>query len=654
MRNSRHSRGSTLAMVAAVCIIGLLVIGFSLLYLNMLRSNSEHTSAIEAAAIAAAKDVSRIVVDTPQFGYVALSSEPPIGNDTRSGDNWNTQVRSINELMATTRLEMIIANQLGDTFMSQVAQQDLAAVNAASNALKTEITQALASGGSAKDAAGNTVTPYASAFAAYQKNMAKNSTFVPGSFNLTFGGIQGGIPTSTRAPNPLSKGQCAGLEAEGMYMSEVNIPVGGANFMFGSVGKRVSLCDVKKFNAGAQMPAVVRAQATQRFTDQGKTWDTTFNACACAGSLEPVRPNPGALTISFPDGPIPEMTKLADVYGYGEMGPTCPMDIYTSVNGDFYVDKANGVSLAPHPDAGTLPFATPGIPYAAELVKLCMYDWIRCGGSTVNIDSVLAAQNIPFASPATPTVAWNAEDLDQPGVIVNMGQVPTGIMHIYSLQADGTVAYNHVQIKPSPYTVVGEGQLYGELVDAGDIASSVPKWKISNIDLPNFKGLPKTGSIEGTQSYNLFIRDLARNLGKIKGGKHAGERMDGNPLITWGVYGPEVVQGLSSAPDYIAYAAPESFGEASSNNNGTGNGTSSGSAGFGIPPMITRQDDFASSNLPPPKYYTYSVGPGGGAPRPAYKKTGLAADIRFRRLINAGDLDFLIGGNDFGFIGDML
>lgn len=66
----RPNRGNTLAMVAAVTVIGLLVIIFALLYMNMVRSGTEHKTAIEAAAIAAAKDISRIVIDSPECGLV--------------------------------------------------------------------------------------------------------------------------------------------------------------------------------------------------------------------------------------------------------------------------------------------------------------------------------------------------------------------------------------------------------------------------------------------------------------------------------------------------------------------------------------------------------------------------------------------------------
>ena len=69
--------------------------------------------------------------------------------------------------------------------------------------------------------------------------------------------------------------------------------------------------------------------------------------------------------------------------------------------------------------------------------------------------------------------------------------------------------------------------------------------------------------------------------------------------------------------------------------------------------MITRQDDFASSNTPPIPFSDYTVGPGGGAPRPTWSRNGLACEIRFRRQIKVGDLAFMIGDFEVGYVGEM-
>lgn len=655
----RTPTGNTLALIGVTTLVFVIVIALVLLYMSMVRSDTEHKTAIEAAAIAAAKDVSRIAVDTDEWGWVSLTEQPPIATQTRAPDQYFTEVHSINELMATARNNAIIAAALGDPFMQALSNQDVNNVKTANTTLVTVINGAL-SGGSAQDAFGNTVNPLADAQQAYLKDQAKGSTYVAGSLQLTLGGIQGGIPTGIQIPNPPSKAACTGLEAEGFYMSDTDIPFNGTSYVFGSVGKRVALCNINKFSTNVtgipyQMPAVVRAVATQQFSDQGKTWQTTFTACACAGALDIPRPNPGALTVSFPDGPMPEITKISDTWTYGQLNTSCPMDLYTSVGGDFIVSG----SLGPYPGQASIPWTLGNPPQASEVCKLAVYDWLRCGGSHVNVDD--AVQMITkqgFAPPSKTTTSWISTSIADPTQVVTVGSVPQGVMHIFTIQKDGSINYKTADIKPAPYTVIGEGQIYAELQDMGDITSSVAKWRADNIQLPVIKGMPTSGSVEGQQMYDLYVRDLCRHLGKQKGGRHAGERMDGNPQIghNYTLYGWQAE--IDNGEEYDYGAGSIAGGEAppngpSGNNNGNGNGTHGSSAGGGVPPMITRQDDFASSNLPKPSFYTYSQGPGSNGQRPCYTKTGLAADIRFRRLLNVGDLDFLIGGNDFGYIGEM-
>ncbi|NJL73487.1 MAG: hypothetical protein HC888_19155 [Candidatus Competibacteraceae bacterium] len=80
----------------------------------MLGTNSEQRTAIEAAALAAARDLSMIAIDTPDYGFVSLSDSAPIGSTTAAADNFYTPVRSINGIIGTLRLDMIIADKLGD------------------------------------------------------------------------------------------------------------------------------------------------------------------------------------------------------------------------------------------------------------------------------------------------------------------------------------------------------------------------------------------------------------------------------------------------------------------------------------------------------------------------------------------------------------
>lgn len=675
-------------MVAGVTIVLLMVVGLIMLYLSMVRSGSEHRSAIDSAALAAAKDISRIAINTPQFGWVALTTEPPIGRDTNAPDQWFQEVHSLNELMATVRLEMIIANELGDNFMRDLAISDYNDVMQVKDDLNAEITQALPNGGSAKDAAGNTLTPYQSAERVYLMNQAKQSSYVAGSMTLTLGCVQGGLETGTAAPNPIAKAAAGANQTSNQrYMSETNIPFGGRNFVFGSVGRHVGLVEKDKFVPAIgglpyQMPAVVKVSARQQFQDQGKSWQVSFAGCACAGSTEPPRPAPGALTLSFPDGPIPEITRAGDVWNYAGVQGTAAQ-IYQSNGGDFIIDRP-AASLGAW-TGKPIPFTTPANPNASEVARLALYDWLRCGGSKVNIDSVVQLQTRPLNAPSTPQIMWKSVDPANAMSLINFGLVPTGIMHIYTFDANGNIQYRSVDIKPYPYSVIGERQLYAETVESNPIGSAVPIWTLTGIKYRDILGNIQTdGQIQGTGNYDMFVRDFSRALGNINGGQHGGERMDGNPLVSYaGEYPIEPLRSRSSSltneiamapvPDAEAssWSSESSSGPATSSstssssvstsmtstsgssattNSGT---TNTGGAGQGAPLPVSRQDDFASTSIPAPPYITYTRGPGGGAPRPCYRTNGVSADIRFRRQVKVGLLQFMIGGYEFGYVADM-
>src|SRR5579883_2106806 len=61
---------------------------FALSFARLLGTNHEQKSGIDAAALAAAKDLSRIVVDDPNFGLIGLSDSAPIGRGSIAGDNY--------------------------------------------------------------------------------------------------------------------------------------------------------------------------------------------------------------------------------------------------------------------------------------------------------------------------------------------------------------------------------------------------------------------------------------------------------------------------------------------------------------------------------------------------------------------------------------
>src|SRR4051794_8014763 len=107
----RSARGSTIVLIAAISL-GLVValIFFFLNYTRLMGSNAEQKKAIEAAALSAANDMSDIVINTKEFGFVSLSEQAPIGKATAAGDLHYLPVHGINTLIGTARLDAVIAD----------------------------------------------------------------------------------------------------------------------------------------------------------------------------------------------------------------------------------------------------------------------------------------------------------------------------------------------------------------------------------------------------------------------------------------------------------------------------------------------------------------------------------------------------------------
>ncbi|HEY9788406.1 MAG TPA: hypothetical protein V6D17_23660, partial [Candidatus Obscuribacterales bacterium] len=121
----RSANGSVFWLTLAV-ILGILAALFIWIldFVRMLGSHQEQVTAIEAAALAASRDLSQIVIEDANLGFVSLSDFPPNGTATKAGDNYYLPVRSINTLFATVRLNMIMADKLDDNVMRELAKRD--------------------------------------------------------------------------------------------------------------------------------------------------------------------------------------------------------------------------------------------------------------------------------------------------------------------------------------------------------------------------------------------------------------------------------------------------------------------------------------------------------------------------------------------------
>jgi hypothetical protein len=646
LKRQRDSRANTLALVGITALLLLALLFFGLNYVNVLRGDTSQKTAIESAALTAAKDISRIVVNTPQFGWVGLTEQPPIGAGTVAQDNWNEPVHGINELMATARLDMIIADQIPASYdphhlLKQLAADDYKKVKAAKDllysAINTSLTSAGCSGQSCpKDIYGNSVPTYNDTLTMYNSNQSSGST-LSGSFKLTLGGIVGGIQTCTPSPNPGADDPTnSSDQRNGYYLSDANFQYDGNDYVFAAVGTNPALSDISKFPTTAndtpdgtvaglpyQMPAAVRVDADQQFQSSGKQWTSHFKACATAGGTAR-RPAPGAFTLSFPDGPLPEFTQPGDVFTNTSM-QSLKCDVLSADGGDF--PGGTGHLNSPssmNPQPWTMPAWQGGQnPPPCDVALVCFYDWVRAGGSDVSASSINSMLTAPFNSPPTALIPWISHDPGS-GIVLTLGNIPAGIMHSYTFNGDGTIQYNSQSIKPYRYSVVSNNQMYAELQGVGSgggqkIPTTATQWAvITQMNVPQ-KGNQKV-QIVGTQDVDVYFRDFVHQTGSSNGGLHSGEPLDFPQPPPTGSGGGSSGGGGGGPP---GAPTPGTTPQVLSHN--------------GQPPVVSNQTDFATSTTNPPAPYA-QFSTGGGGPRPTYTTNGVCADIRFRRQIDVGQL----------------
>ncbi len=486
----RKNDGSVLPLVMAVLVFVVFALGlFFLSFTRILGSHQEQKTAIESAALAAARDLGAIVIEDANFGFISLSEQPPVGKNTRCGDNYFVSVQSINSVLATIRLDMIIADQMDNDLMRNLVRADYANAMTAKDNLIAKLNQSILPGGFGTDFDGNKIEPYQDAITAYQNNAVRmngsTSQLVPGSMKLSLG-IASGLISNTKIPKPTGSGSVSqDQQDEQFYRAFVNIPYDNLNFVFTAVGVDTNLVDISKFQVADNslpyaIPDVIKCEADQKFVykdEHANDKTAKTHAAACAepvGLLDPL-PNPGVFELVFtPDMP-PEIGKLADIFLYQGI-QTSPSDrVQSPLGGDYPNTTLNDfyprVINDNHPRFG-------------KMVSLAFFDWLRRGREHINVASLIDTLNSPLSKSLGASVPQK---------------------HQFSVAQDGTISYVVVDDTPTTALAVSDHQYRAE---SGMVIFSSNK-----------------------KTYDAFLRDFVYQPGRINGGIHAGEPIN-SPMPT--------------------------------------------------------------------------------------------------------------------------
>lgn len=397
--------------IVAIVFVVLPIAYFSLEFCRMLGAHQQERSAIEAGATAAATDLSRIVIEDPYFGFISLSDQAPVGKATTAGDNYYLPVRSINTILATTRLDMIIANQFNSTVMRKCAEIDYQRCMAAKDNLVDALTKAVQPGGQGKDMDGNLVSPSDDALKAYNSNLIRMTggvaQVVPNSFKVTLG-CESGLSTVTQVPQPLNIASVpTDARSETCYKAFKNVPYMSKDFVFAATDSQVRLVDFRLFKTSMPelpyiIPSIIKCEADQKFTtkDQyGSQHVRIVHAVACAqpSSLGDHRPSPGALTVDFSTGSLTGFTRLQDIFSSPQVMKSPTDLLYTPPDGDSPPSRLIEIV----PAVGTDPHVSFGV-----VITLGIYDWIRRQGSNLDVASLFSSFTDPFLSDNVAHEEW--------------------------------------------------------------------------------------------------------------------------------------------------------------------------------------------------------------------------------------------------------
>lgn len=463
--NRRQQSGAAMLMIIVICVAALavaIVTGVSLMKFTIASQRAE--AACEAASLAAAKELSKIVIEDPNFGLVGLGNFAPSQTGILAGDGKPLPVVSINSIVGNARVAMLLSERFGSAEFRRLAVHDAECARQASSRLTLELRKALTDAKDGpKDFNQELLKPRTQAYAAITANLkGAVGKFKIKDFDLQLGFLKNGSTTVTRDPQSESRD----------YEAFRNYAVGGHDFIFTGVGKQSCLVDRNQFvkDDGFMPSSVVRVSLLLEHPDEKDKAFKTVAASSCAQpfSLED-KSKPGTMNLSLPQGLPQECYSLQNLLEDTKFG-ALPITYYTSLGGDYPLEPQ--ARLAPNG-------AQDNKKHISSVFAQGLYDWIRSANGKVNIDSVVNMVNARLYSD-------------------NHDIIP-GQSIAFSFDQNGDVKTKSYSAYSASNQLVHENQFYTIAWDA--ITTTTGKWTFT-------------------------CRDQVRNLGLKNGGKHAGQLME--------------------------------------------------------------------------------------------------------------------------------
>lgn len=471
----RKQNGAAMLTIIVVCVAALaiaLVTGISMMKFSIESQRAE--AACEAGCLTAVKELSKIVIEDPEFGLIGLSNYAPSESGILAGDGKPLPVVSINSIIASSRVGMILAEQFGSAEFRRLAIHDAECAKRASTRLTLELKKALEDSSECKDFNQNSLKPKTKAFGAITENLKSSfGKYKVKEFNLELGYLKDGGTTMTNVPQPLEMAMLNNsAEQSGCYAPFQNYPVAGQDFIFTGVGRQSCLVDKKQFakDDGFMPSSVVRVSLVLERPDEKDQAFKTIASSSCAQpfSLED-KSKAGTMQLSLPQGLPQEFYSLQNLLEDTKFG-AFPITYYTSLGGDYPLEAH--AKLTPNS-------LSDNKKHISSVFAQGLYDWIRSARGKVKLDSLVNTVNARLYA--------------------DINDVIPGQSIAFSFDENGNIKTKSYSAYGASNQLVHENQFY---TIAWDVISTT------------------------TGNWTFTCRDQVRNLGLKNGGKHAGQLME--------------------------------------------------------------------------------------------------------------------------------
>lgn len=477
----RRNVGNVLSLVVLFVLFFLLPLTLAFSTTGFFLINkSQAQDIVEAAAVVAANDLSRIVINDSHFGFVALSNYPAIGQSTCAPDGEPLPVIGINTLVATVRQNWLIARQLKNRAFYSFVREDKDYLDKTVDALNVSLSACLDDTNEEcfSDIHGDIIDPVASVRTFLQSNLPENMELE--SIKLSNGWLNEGGTTTVALPIPHQYALVGDYDSENdCYKPFVDIPVDNCSFSFAGLGSTSCLVDPSQFQEsdGEHICTIVKVACTIRIKDHfrlpfGRRLNNRLECVACCQPYTlPDLSMKGAMTIRFSGGLVPGLDSWRDLLSDSSFVDR-QSTVYDICRGDYPLEHDARMKLVTD-DFGTNSQESKTSHQFAEH----LYYWLRNGRTCPHIGAFLEMMNQPF-------------------------QYSCNSIYIYQFLDDGNISRQIVDCDSFPI---------GVTADAQSSAMSV-------------------ASISAGLTPVFLFRDNVKRLGTKYGGKHSGQPLAGYPL----------------------------------------------------------------------------------------------------------------------------